>query len=141
MNTTPQKGKQTMRISTKRFNAIHRKTNGHCAYCGILLDSEICIDHIIPRSRNGKDTVENLLLCCRSCNSRKKNRTLEEYRSFLLVDSIENSCQSMIERIDKYRHIISNRDQLPAVFQAIETLLESSKVIYMKFWFEEMEIL
>jgi len=37
------------------------------------------VDHVVPLSRGGTNTASNLVSCCRSCNSRKKDRTLEEW--------------------------------------------------------------
>lgn len=43
-----------------------------CRYCGALADT---VDHVIPRSHNGSNEDWNLVAACRSCNSRKHNRT------------------------------------------------------------------
>jgi 5-methylcytosine-specific restriction endonuclease McrA len=59
--------------------AIHIRDNFTCAYCGkTLKDSEITIDHIVPKSCGGKWTWKNLITCCAECNQRKGNRTPEE---------------------------------------------------------------
>lgn len=53
------------------------KRDGHkCQYCGST--KELTIDHIIPRSRGGEDTWENLVVACTSCNSRKGDKLLED---------------------------------------------------------------
>lgn len=41
-----------------------------CAYCGDVANE---VDHIIPLVRGGSDDMENLVACCRSCNSSKKD--------------------------------------------------------------------
>src|SRR5579864_4431338 len=43
-----------------------------CQYCG-KRSRELTLDHIIPRSRGGLSTWENLVACCKSCNRRKGN--------------------------------------------------------------------
>jgi len=59
--------------------AIFTRDNFRCAYCGkVLKDSEITVDHIIPKSRGGKWEWENLVTCCSDCNQRKGNRTPQE---------------------------------------------------------------
>nr|BBH93991.1 HNH endonuclease [Thermogemmatispora argillosa] len=48
-----------------------------CQYCG-KRTRELTLDHVIPRSRGGKSTWENLVTCCKACNSKKGNRLLKE---------------------------------------------------------------
>jgi len=50
-----------------------------CQYCGCQKDrSELTLDHVIPRSRGGQSTWDNLVVACRRCNQRKGNRTPQE---------------------------------------------------------------
>ena len=63
-------------IEISRKNVIKRD-NYQCQYCG-KAKSDLTIDHVLPRSRGGKDTWENLVTACHSCNSKKGNRTPEE---------------------------------------------------------------
>jgi hypothetical protein len=52
-----------------------------CQYCGAFKrESWLSIDHVIPISKGGCNCLDNLKLCCRSCNSRKGERTLEKFR-------------------------------------------------------------
>lgn len=68
---------------TKR-SLIWHKTCGLCWYCGKALQIDtMCIEHRTPVSRGGSHEIHNLLPACRSCNSQKGNKTLEEYRAWL----------------------------------------------------------
>jgi 5-methylcytosine-specific restriction endonuclease McrA len=50
-----------------------------CQYCGRVLDARrLTLDHVIPRSRGGAGTWENLVACCHPCNNRKADRTPAE---------------------------------------------------------------
>jgi 5-methylcytosine-specific restriction endonuclease McrA len=50
--------------------------DGHvCQYCGDQAES---IDHVLPRSRGGHHSWDNVVACCRSCNMRKGNRLPRE---------------------------------------------------------------
>lgn len=50
-----------------------------CQYCGTTPGrAELTVDHIIPRSRGGETTWDNVVTACRCCNVRKGNRTPEE---------------------------------------------------------------
>jgi 5-methylcytosine-specific restriction endonuclease McrA len=44
-----------------------------CAYCG---DSADTIDHILAKSRGGKDEPENVVAACSFCNSSKKDKAI-----------------------------------------------------------------
>jgi 5-methylcytosine-specific restriction endonuclease McrA len=54
---------------------VLRRDGHRCAYCG---GHATTVDHVLPRSRGGADTWENLVACCVSCNNAKGNRTPEE---------------------------------------------------------------
>jgi 5-methylcytosine-specific restriction endonuclease McrA len=48
--------------------------DGHrCQYCGATAES---IDHVVPRSKGGEHTWENVVAACRPCNVRKGDRLL-----------------------------------------------------------------
>jgi 5-methylcytosine-specific restriction endonuclease McrA len=67
---------QTRALSRKNILLRDRNT---CQYCGVILPaSELTLDHVLPRSRGGTSTWENLVACCHVCNRRKGNRLLSE---------------------------------------------------------------
>ncbi len=67
---------QTRSLSRKNILMRDRYT---CQYCLRSLPSgELTLDHVIPRSRHGETTWENLVACCHPCNNRKGSRTPEE---------------------------------------------------------------
>jgi 5-methylcytosine-specific restriction endonuclease McrA len=67
---------QTRALSRKNILMRDRYT---CQYCHRTLPSgEMTLDHVVPRSRAGETTWENLVACCHPCNNRKGSRTPEE---------------------------------------------------------------
>jgi 5-methylcytosine-specific restriction endonuclease McrA len=54
-----------------------------CQYCS-KRTRDLTLDHIIPRSRGGQSTWENLVASCKACNGRKGNRLLKEVNMHLL---------------------------------------------------------
>lgn len=67
---------QTRALSRKNILLRDRNT---CQYCGIVLAAgELTLDHVIPRSRGGQSTWENLVACCHACNRKKGNSMLHE---------------------------------------------------------------
>ena len=73
------------------IEALRDKWGDRCQYCGrpLIFDApfssldEATTDHIQAQDAGGKDTWDNLILCCRSCNSRKGPRSLEYFRYLL----------------------------------------------------------
>ena len=56
-----------------------------CQYCGEPFASpDLTFDHVIPRSRGGRTTWENVVTACSCCNLRKANRLPHETDMFPL---------------------------------------------------------
>ena len=73
---------QTRALSRKNILMRDRYT---CQYCAKVFNaSELTLDHVIPRSRGGDTSWENLVACCHACNNKKGNRTPEEANMRLL---------------------------------------------------------
>ena len=58
-----------------RFNLFLRDQFA-CQYCGAK--GEMTFDHVIPRSRGGRTTWENVVAACGHCNLKKANHTLRQ---------------------------------------------------------------
>ncbi|AHM63083.1 HNH endonuclease [Flammeovirgaceae bacterium 311] len=54
---------------------VFRRDGFQCQYCGSSKD--LTLDHVVPRSRNGKSNWTNLVTACKRCNTRKGNYTPE----------------------------------------------------------------
>lgn len=65
-------------LKFSRRNIYLRDTHT-CQYCGkVPKKEELTIDHVLPRSRGGKTTWENVVLACIKCNMKKGNKLLHE---------------------------------------------------------------
>jgi 5-methylcytosine-specific restriction endonuclease McrA len=62
------------RIALNR-RAVFARDGHRCQYCGAAAEN---LDHVIPRSKGGPHSWENVVAACRPCNSRKQDRFLEE---------------------------------------------------------------
>ncbi len=71
------------RLNLNRRNVLAR--DGHvCQYCGQKFPiHELSIDHVVPRSRGGQTTWENVVCACLDCNIRKGGRTPKEAKMLL----------------------------------------------------------
>jgi hypothetical protein len=54
-------------------NAVTQRDGGRCVQCGYS-GEYLEYDHIIPRSKGGPNTVDNIQLLCRRCNLQKSNK-------------------------------------------------------------------
>ncbi len=72
-------------VKLNRRNIFARDRN-RCQYCGKHFStSELSLDHILPRSQNGKSTWTNLVCCCVKCNAKKGGRTPEQAHMKLIT--------------------------------------------------------
>jgi len=55
---------------------IYQRDDHTCQYCGS--QKKLTVDHVIPRSRGGQDTWENMVVACSPCNVKKGNTLLEQ---------------------------------------------------------------
>jgi len=62
-----------IKLNRKR---IYKRDNFECVYCGSK--KNLTIDHVIPRSKGGQNTWDNLVTCCSGCNLRKGNKSVDE---------------------------------------------------------------
>ena len=71
---------------SKRLGALGRRLHARglhrCVYCGAV-EGPMHLDHVIPRSQGGMDTVDNLVSSCASCNSRRQDMSLHRYMRYL----------------------------------------------------------
>ena len=63
-------------IPLTRRNLMHRDEH-MCQYCG-KHGQDLTIDHVMPKSRGGKDTWDNVVIACLRCNTHKGNKTPAE---------------------------------------------------------------
>ena len=69
-----------VRVPRDRAVAVNRRTvfardSQRCQYCGAPAES---IDHVLPRSRGGQHSWDNVVAACRRCNTRKEDRLPHE---------------------------------------------------------------
>lgn len=78
-------------ITGKQLEEMFHKQEHKCVYCGVELNGlNVTGDHIVPLTKNGAHTLDNIQLVCRSCNEAKFQSSDEAYRSLLeMVNSFK----------------------------------------------------
>ena len=64
----------SQRVPLNRKTVFHRDAFA-CQYCGRQAEN---LDHVVPKSLRGGHTWENVVACCRRCNTKKGGRTPRE---------------------------------------------------------------
>ena len=65
-------------VVCNRANLLWRDNN-QCQYCGKhFCPDSLTMDHVVPKSRGGKNTWINLVTACKKCNQKKGNKTPTE---------------------------------------------------------------
>ncbi|MBA3301099.1 MAG: HNH endonuclease [Thermoleophilaceae bacterium] len=59
--------------------AVFARDSWTCQYCGIVRGT-LTVDHVIPRSKGGPSSWENIVTCCAPCNRRKGDRLPRQAR-------------------------------------------------------------
>lgn len=65
-------------LTLEQWDQLKDEVGYRCFYCGEIFSS-LTQDHIVPLSRGGPHTLNNVVAACQSCNSSKNSKTLEEY--------------------------------------------------------------
>lgn len=71
---------QAVSLRLNRRNVFARDDH-RCQYCGQVLPAhQLSLDHVVPRSRGGETSWENMVASCVHCNTKKGGRTPQEAR-------------------------------------------------------------
>jgi len=61
-----------------------KTSTGTCWYCGLQVGfKNLTMDHVIPLSRGGRSTKDNLVPCCKACNTKKKTSLPVEWEEYM----------------------------------------------------------
>lgn len=100
--------------------SVFARDNYACQYCGHR-GSDLTVDHVIPRRLGGPSTWENLVCCCKRCNSKKGDKSLAQV-GFILEKQPKRPKYVPFISLTKFINGARNevwRDYLP-VFDTLE---------------------
>lgn len=88
-------------LTCNRRNVFWRD-NYQCQYCAkSFKHSEMTMDHVLPKSKGGPKTWDNIVACCKTCNGKKKDKTPKEANMPL----VRKPYSPRVKMIDLYRNI------------------------------------
>lgn len=85
-------------VSKPSRSMIYKRDDNTCQYCGSI--KKLTIDHVIPKSRGGEDTWENMVVACSTCNTKKGNSLLE-HTSMKLLKVPRSPTNKIVMALDK----------------------------------------
>ena len=79
---------------------VFRRDKFACQYCSCNLNAgNATLDHVLPVSRGGGDSWENLVASCKKCNAKKSNQTPKEAGMKLLIEPCPPSKSALVMTI------------------------------------------
>lgn len=72
-------------LTLAQWHDVLTQYNGHCAYCD--REAKLTLDHVIPLSKGGTHSKNNVVPACGHCNSSKGNKTVEEWNAKRLTQA------------------------------------------------------
>jgi 5-methylcytosine-specific restriction endonuclease McrA len=78
-NTRSKKYGITDKLTAKDVLSVYEKLKGRCNYCKRELGLIYTIDHVMPLSREGENKIDNIVIACMDCNTRKGTKTIKEF--------------------------------------------------------------
>lgn len=67
-------------VTLEQLAVLTGASGSVCRYCGKSVKTRCCptdprgFDHVIPRSKGGRHTIGNMVVCCGPCNERRSDR-------------------------------------------------------------------
>jgi len=80
-----------------KYNVFLRD-NFTCQYCNTKISDNLTIDHVVPKSKGGKTIWTNVVTCCKKCNLKKGNKTLQECGQVLLTKPYQPHIYELIKK-------------------------------------------
>lgn len=110
------------KATSKRMRfEVFKRDNFECQYCGAKPPKvPLEIDHIVPVSKNGKTTKDNLITACFDCNRGKSNIELDDVPR-PLIETIERKKIAQLQYLD-YKKVLKKAEKI--IKEDIETVAD-----------------
>ena len=120
-------------MSPEVKSQVWAKTNGHCWYCGKLMNpfDDFTVEHQHSRKNGGGDELENLVPACGSCNSTKNAKGVEDFRAYLVKKGdVRLWGEALVPVVNPREHEL--QQQLHEMRKVAKSWIEYSDVLQMR---------
>lgn len=127
--------------SREKRGLVFYKTDGHCGYCGRKLDpfENWHVEHMVPQAKNGSNELNNLISSCDNCNVRKRNRTIEEFRDWILGSIAADLRKKWLPRLE-YAKAIVGQERIEALIEDTEDLIRKLENEPIQFYIDDSDL-
>jgi len=102
---------------------VLKRAKGRCELCGVPASQKFLqVDHILPRNKGGKSTIDNYQALCYTCNAQKMDKDSTDFREWKFIyDKKEKECpfcemnHISSKIIDKNGSAVAFKDKYPVV--------------------------
>lgn len=99
--------------------ALFQRDNYQCLYCGHFFDHQnLTRDHILPRSKGGRDVWQNVVSACRRCNQHKGSLSLDECNMELLALPYRPNAAEFLALVNSQRILYDQAEFLSKQFSS-----------------------
>jgi 5-methylcytosine-specific restriction endonuclease McrA len=87
---------------------VIKDENRLCYICGDFIpeDEPATVDHVIPRSKYGKDERKNLRCCCKRCNDDKLDMTIYQYAKHVEKAKMKDATAYPYLDVEKLKEVV-----------------------------------
>lgn len=99
-------------LSKRTRFEVFKRDNFTCKYCGkgITQNAILQVDHIIPVSKGGDDSLLNLITSCIDCNLGKSNKDLNNITVMTDIKNINDQFKQYKEQVKQYFEYINEKN-------------------------------
>ena len=93
-------------VNPRTRRKVFDRDGWYCHYCDVKLYEKEgpTVDHKLPKSRGGKNTLENLVACCRWCNNAKGDMPYKLFLAIFEEVGHTKACRTTIEQVSALYH-------------------------------------
>ena len=96
----------------KLYQILLERGGTTCFWCSLPFTEKwpFTIDHLVPRSKGGRNIPENLVLACNWCNNKRGDKSAQEFMHFIrnIWDGVREGCEVSPRNLKEQQNRLTN---------------------------------